>query len=63
MPILPLQVYSDDFAQKGDSGSAVVNALGHIGGLITSGAESADDTEIDYATPAAFILGLEQNGS
>lgn len=60
-PILSLERDLDDFAQKSDSGSAVANASGHIGGLITSGAGSADDTDIVY--PAAFILNnTEANG-
>lgn len=62
-PILSHERDSDDFAQKSDSGSAVVNASGHAGGLITSDAGSADGTDIVYATPAAYFLNrMEANG-
>lgn len=59
-PILSLERDLDDFAQECDSGSVVVNASGHIGGLITSGAGSAEGTDIVYATPVALILNRKE---
>ncbi|KAF9483415.1 hypothetical protein BDN70DRAFT_771829, partial [Pholiota conissans] len=48
------------FSAKGDSGSAVVDKQGRIGGLLTSGARdphsSDTDFDITYATPINFLL-------
>ena len=65
--ILPFDFESGAFSKKGDSGSVIVNGLGHIGGLLTGGAGSASSSDITYATPVNFLLkcmkenGLESN--
>ncbi|RPA94254.1 hypothetical protein L873DRAFT_1939557 [Choiromyces venosus 120613-1] len=51
------------FAAKGDSGSAIVDCLGRLGGLITAGGGLTDPSDITYATPISFIIGsLKANG-
>ena len=47
---------SGAFSAKGDSGSVIVDGLGRIGGLLTSGAGTTSDTDITYATPISFLL-------
>jgi len=56
--ILPYDEKSGAFAAPGDSGAAVIDCLGRLGGLITGGSGP-----IAYATPVSFILeGLKANG-
>ncbi|KAK7447031.1 hypothetical protein VKT23_014244 [Stygiomarasmius scandens] len=54
--ILPFNSKSGPFSDKGDSGSVIVDGLGHIGGLITSGAGFRDSPDVTYATPINFLL-------
>ncbi|KAF8555076.1 hypothetical protein OG21DRAFT_956385 [Imleria badia] len=61
--ILPFDSKSCKFSDKGDSGSVIVDGLGRIGGLLTSGAGSADGSDITYATPISFLLKrMQENG-
>ena len=54
--ILPFSSRSRAFSEEGDSGSVIVDGLGRIGGLLTSGAGTTPDLDITYATPVNFIL-------
>jgi hypothetical protein len=61
--ILSLNSKSGVFSARGDSGSVIVDKLGRIGGLITSGAGSIKSLDITYATPMSFLLkAMEDNG-
>jgi len=61
--IYPYDGKSGPFSAAGDSGSAIVDCLGHLGGLLTGGGGLTDSTDITYATPAFFILeSLEAQG-
>ncbi|RPA94248.1 hypothetical protein L873DRAFT_1702188, partial [Choiromyces venosus 120613-1] len=61
--IYPYDNKSGPFAAKGDSGSAIVDCLGRLGGLITAGGGLTDPSDITYATPISFIIGsLKANG-
>ena len=44
------------FSAKGDSGSAIVDGEGRIGGLLTGGAGTETSLDITYATPISFIM-------
>ncbi|PWW72935.1 hypothetical protein C7212DRAFT_359997 [Tuber magnatum] len=54
--ICPYDKKSGPFSEPGDSGSSVVDCLGRLGGLITSGSGATDSTDITYATPITFIM-------
>ncbi|CAA7263668.1 unnamed protein product [Cyclocybe aegerita] len=56
--ILPFDSKSHAFSKTGDSGSVIVDGLGRIGGLLTSGssAKPSSDINITYATPISFLL-------
>ncbi|KAI0267791.1 hypothetical protein BC834DRAFT_968701 [Gloeopeniophorella convolvens] len=54
--ILPFDNKSCAFSAKGDSGSAVVDGAGRIGGLLTSGGGATDSFDVTYATPISFVL-------
>ncbi|PUU74959.1 hypothetical protein B9Z19DRAFT_1132159 [Tuber borchii] len=61
--ILPYDNKSGPFAGPGDSGAAIIDCLGRLGGLITGGSGVSDSGPIVYATPVSFILeGLKANG-
>lgn len=61
--ILPFDSKSGPFSAKGDSGSVVVDGLGRIGGLLTSGAGATPSFDITYATPIGFLLKrMQENG-
>ena len=61
--ILPLDSKSGAFSAKGDSGSVIIDKLGRIGGLLTSGSGTAEFMDIPYATPISFLLkSMEDNG-
>ena len=49
--ILPYDFDSGAFSAPGDSGAAVVDGRGRIGGLVTGGCQ-----DITYATPVDFLL-------
>jgi hypothetical protein len=44
------------FSSGGDSGSAIVDGLGRIGGLLTGGAGLTDGLDVTYATPMCWLL-------
>ncbi|OCH84906.1 hypothetical protein OBBRIDRAFT_815290 [Obba rivulosa] len=61
--ILPFDSKSGPFSAKGDSGSVIVDGLGRIGGLLTSGAGATPFSDITYATPISFLLKrMQENG-
>ncbi|KAF8839846.1 hypothetical protein BDN67DRAFT_990623 [Paxillus ammoniavirescens] len=43
------------FSAPGDSGSIIVDGLGHIGGLLTGGTGKTDTSDITYATPMWWL--------
>ena len=55
---------SDPFSEEGDSGSAIVDCFGRLGGLLTGGNRGHSlDSDVTYATPISFILNsLKANG-
>ena len=53
---LPFNSKSGPFSDKGDSGSVIIDGLGRIGGLITSGAGRKGSPDVTYATPINFLL-------
>ena len=54
---------SGPFSAEGDSGAAIVDCFGRLGGLLTGGAGITGSPDVTYATPASFILdSLEANG-
>jgi len=55
-PILPYDNRSGPFSDDGDSGSAVVDGRGRIGGLLTGGAGLTGSTDVTYVTPISFLL-------
>ncbi|KZT04518.1 uncharacterized protein LAESUDRAFT_298724 [Laetiporus sulphureus 93-53] len=61
--ILPQDCKSGAFADKGDSGSVIVDALGRIGGLLTSGAGATPSADVTYATPISFLLKRMQDNA
>ena len=44
------------FSECGDSGSAIVDINGHMGGMLTGGSGSTDAFDITYATPFQWLL-------
>lgn len=54
--ILPFDHSSGAFSAAGDSGSAIVDGTGRIGGLLTSGSGATDSIDVTYATPIDFVL-------
>ncbi|QRV95606.1 hypothetical protein RhiJN_23624 [Ceratobasidium sp. AG-Ba] len=44
------------FSTEGDSGAVVVDGLGRVGGIITSGSGEPLQRDVTYATPFSFIL-------
>ena len=51
--ICPYDSQSPPFAAKGDSGAAIVDSQGRLGGIVTGGSHHSD---LVYATPAFAIL-------
>jgi hypothetical protein len=44
------------FSGEGDSGSAVVDGAGRIGGITTTGCGTPDGTDVTYVTPIDFVM-------
>ena len=49
---------SGPFSGKGDSGAAVVDSRGRIGGLLTGGGGLTETSDITYATPISFVMKI-----
>ena len=61
--IYPYDDKSHPFSEKGDSGSAIVDCFGRLGGLLTGGDGITVSSNITYATPISIILdSLKDNG-
>jgi hypothetical protein len=61
--ILQFDSKSGAFLAEGDSGSVIVDGLGRIGGLLTSGAGATPVLDISYATAISFLLNrMKDNG-
>ncbi|KAG8980698.1 hypothetical protein FRB90_007531 [Tulasnella sp. 427] len=61
--VLPHTHKSGSFSEAGDSGAAVVNGWGAVGGMLTGGSGSSEASDCAYVTPIAFLLKcLEENG-
>ena len=56
--ILPFDKEKGAFSQKGDSGAAVIDGRGRIGGLLTGGTGLTESTDITYVTPIGFIMNV-----
>ncbi|KAF8472265.1 hypothetical protein DFH94DRAFT_767632 [Russula ochroleuca] len=56
--ILPFDNKSGPFSGKGDSGAAVVDGRGRIGGLLTGGAGPTETPDITYVTPISFVMNI-----
>ncbi|KIJ92019.1 hypothetical protein K443DRAFT_13941 [Laccaria amethystina LaAM-08-1] len=54
--ILPFDNVAGHFSARGDSGFAIVDGAGRMGGIITSGAGSTDSFDVTYATPIEFVM-------
>ena len=53
--ILPFNVQLQVRRLKGDSGSVIVDDLGRISGLLTSGADATRSLDMTYATLISFL--------
>jgi len=61
--ILPYDHKSGVFSAPGDSGSIIADSRGRIGGLLTGGAGTMEDSDITYATPFFWLLArIKENG-
>lgn len=61
--VYPYDKKSGPFSNKGDSGSAIIDCSGRLGGLLTGGDGIAESSNVTYATPISFILdSLKANG-
>jgi len=61
-PIIPCETKSV-FSAPGDSGAAIVDGQGRVGGLITGGSGDTESSDITYATPINFLLkSIKANG-
>jgi len=60
-PICPYNKRLAPFSSQGDSGAAIVDCQGRIGGLLTGGGGGTDSTDITYATPISFIMDSLKN--
>lgn len=61
--ILPYDNDSGVFSALGDSGSVIVDGLGHYGGLLTGGAGVMALSNVTYATPIWWPLAvIKANG-
>ncbi|KAF8917443.1 hypothetical protein CPB85DRAFT_199393 [Mucidula mucida] len=54
--ILPYNMSLGAFSAPGDSGAAIVDGAGRVGGLLTSGSGVTDSIDISYATPMTFVM-------
>jgi len=54
--ILPYNEKLSPFAAPGDSGAAIIDCLGRLGGLLTGGSGVSESGLIVYTTPVSFIL-------
>ncbi|CUS06786.1 unnamed protein product, partial [Tuber aestivum] len=50
-PVFNYDDKSGPFSKKGDSGAAIVDCQGRLGGLLTGGAGPTDRCDVTYATP------------
>ena len=48
---------SEVFSEPGDSGAAIADIRGRIGGLLTGGSGKAKSHDMTYATPFWWLLG------
>ncbi|KIM75663.1 hypothetical protein PILCRDRAFT_92001 [Piloderma croceum F 1598] len=61
--ILPYNNKLGAFSTCSDSGSIIVDSLGHIGGILTGGAGKTVSSDITYATPFFWLLlRIKKNG-
>ena len=61
--IIPRNSEESAFSAGGDSGSIIVDAKGHIGGLLTAGTGLQHGTDITYAIPIEpLIADIERHG-
>ena len=61
-PIYPYNSKSGAFSERGDSGAAIIDCRGRLGGLLTGGGGLTDSSDITYATPISCIMdSLQQN--
>lgn len=51
-----LSSISTPFSKKGDSGSAIFDLKGRIGGIMSSGMGLTDSADTTYATPMDWLL-------
>ena len=58
LTILPFDHSSGAFSAKGDSGSVVVDGVGRVVGILTSGGGSADSIDLTYITPISFVIEI-----
>ncbi|KAI9684814.1 MAG: hypothetical protein M1829_000189 [Trizodia sp. TS-e1964] len=54
--ILNYDNYSGQFSRPGDSGSAIVDIHGRVGGILTGGAGKTESSDLTYATPMWWVL-------
>jgi hypothetical protein len=54
--ILNYKSKSEVFSEPGDSGSAIADIRGRIGGMLTGGAGKKKSPDITYATPFWWLL-------
>ena len=47
---------SGPFSNKGESGAAIINGFGRIGGLLTGGTGPTESSATTYTTPIDFLL-------
>jgi hypothetical protein len=61
--ILNYDSKSEVFSEPGDSGSAIADIRGRIGGILTGGTGKAKSSDMTYATPFWWLLGrIRANG-
>jgi len=56
--VIPLDKESGGFSAKGDSGSVVVDSLGRIVGMATSGSGATETSDVTFVTPIDFIMEI-----
>jgi hypothetical protein len=61
--IINYESKSEVFSEPGDSGSAIADIRGRIGGMITGSSGMMDSSDMTYATPFWWLLGrIRANG-
>ena len=58
LTILPFDHSSGVFSAKGDSESVVVDGVGRVVGILTSGGGSTDSIDLTYITPISFVMEI-----